>query len=71
VLATGCEDEVVRETVCEDDIDDKDEVFCPDPSGKLAYTLLLYSRNIVADFKKESDYLICQAFSLWPLVHIY
>lgn len=41
MLATGCEDEVVRETVYEDDIDDKDVVFCPDPSGKLTYTLLL------------------------------
>lgn len=41
VLAAGCEDEVVRETVCEDGIDCKDVVFCPDPSGKLTYTLLL------------------------------
>ena len=41
VLAAGCEDEVVRETVCEDDIDCKDVVFCPDPSGKLTFTLLL------------------------------
>lgn len=38
VLAAGCEDEVVRETVCEDC---KDVVFCPDPSGKLTFTLLL------------------------------
>lgn len=41
VLAAGCEDEVVRETVCEDDIDCKDVIFCPDPSGKLTFTLLL------------------------------
>ena len=38
VLAAGWEDEVVRETVCEDC---KDVVFCPDPSGKLTFTLLL------------------------------
>ena len=38
VLAAGCEDEVVRETVFEDC---KDVVFCPDPSGKLTFTLLL------------------------------
>lgn len=38
VLAAGCEDEVVRETVCEDC---KDVVFCPDPSVKVTFTLLL------------------------------
>ena len=38
VLAAGCEDEVVRETVCEDC---KDVVFCPDPSVKLTFTLFL------------------------------
>lgn len=38
VLAAGCEDEVVRETVCEDC---KDVVFCPDPSGKINIHLII------------------------------